>query len=90
MVENAIQIKSGITINVDVSVKISKNIMFARKDYISNTATCSCENSKYLGIVIDNSLIMSDEIPAQSKPDQTRAVPTNFNSKNVTCKTKIV
>ena len=31
MVENIIQIKSGITINVDVSVEIRKNIICAKK-----------------------------------------------------------
>ena len=33
-VKNLIQIKSGITINVDASVKIKKNIVFAKKNYI--------------------------------------------------------
>ena len=32
-----------ITINVDVSVK---NIIYVKKDYISNPATCSCQNGK--------------------------------------------
>ena len=32
MVVNIVQIKSGITINVDVSVKIRKNIMFPKKN----------------------------------------------------------
>ena len=40
MEENVIQINGGITINVDVSVK--KNI--CERDYIWNTATCSCKN----------------------------------------------
>ena len=31
MVENVIQIESWITINVDVSVKIGKNIIYAKK-----------------------------------------------------------
>ena len=33
-----------------------------KKDYIWNRATCSCENSKYLASIIDNSVIMCDEI----------------------------
>ena len=38
MEENVIQIKSGIMINVDVSVKDS----IYEKDFIWNPATCSC------------------------------------------------
>ena len=30
--------------------------------YKNNTATCSCENGKYLASVIDNSVITCDEI----------------------------
>ena len=43
MVENIIPIKSGITKNIDVSVK--NNI--CEKDYTWNSATCSCEKGKY-------------------------------------------
>ena len=49
MEENVIQIKSGITINVDVSVK--NNIH--GKYYIWNPVTC-CEKGKYLASIIDN------------------------------------
>ena len=45
--ESIIQIKSGITINVDASVKIKKNIICCKKDYVWNPATCSSENGKY-------------------------------------------
>ena len=44
MEENVIQIKSGITINVDVNVK--KHHIY-EKEYIWNPATCSCKNGKY-------------------------------------------
>ena len=50
--ENVIQIKSGITINVNVSVKIQ----------IFNPATCRCKNCKYLTSIIDDSVITCDEI----------------------------
>ena len=43
MVENVIQIKSGITINIDHACE---------KDYIWNPATCSSENFKYLASII--------------------------------------
>ena len=59
MVENVIQIKSGIMINVDVSVK-KHNIY--EKDYIWNSAKCSCKNGKYLANIMDNSAITFDEI----------------------------
>ena len=45
--ENVIQIKSGITINADVSVG---NIM--RKRYVWNPATCSCESVNYLANIM--------------------------------------
>ena len=47
MVKFVIQIKSGITTNVGVNVKIQK-ISYMSKDYICNPATCSGENDKYL------------------------------------------
>ena len=52
MVENVVQIKNGITINNEVSPK-SERTSCAKKEYIWNPATCSCENGKYLAI-IDN------------------------------------
>ena len=53
-IENVI--KSGITINVDVSVQ---NIIYAKKNYVWNPTTCSCKNSKYLANIFDNSVITS-------------------------------
>ena len=43
MIENIAQIKSGITINVNVTVRTSKN-----------PATCTCDNSEYLANITDN------------------------------------
>ena len=43
MVENVTQIKRGITINVNVSVKIQKNYRVCKKDYIWNPATCKLQ-----------------------------------------------
>ena len=34
MVENVVQIKSGITINARANVKIHKKVVFEKKDYI--------------------------------------------------------
>ena len=49
-----------------------------KKDYIWNPATCSCDNGKYVGSIIDDSLIMCDEII-----EETKTVPTNSNEKTV-------
>ena len=58
------------------------------KDYIWNPA--ACENGKYLVSIIDDSVITCDEIidaEAKSNDEEVNTVPTNFNEKNVTCKT---
>ena len=47
MKNNVIQINGGITINVDMCVK--HNI--CEKHYIRNSATCNCENEKYLQVL---------------------------------------
>ena len=44
---------------------------------------CGCENGKYLESFIDDSVIKCDEII-----EETKTVPTNFNEKNATCKTR--
>ena len=56
-------------------------------------ASCSCKNCKYLASNNDDSVVTCDEImeviktvPAKSTSNKT--VPTNFNEKKVTCKTK--
>ena len=75
MVENVIQIKSGITINIDHACE---------KDYIWNPATCSSENFKYLASIIDNSVITCDEIidaEAKSYDEETKTVTISFNEK---------
>ena len=49
MVENVLQTKYGIMVNVGASVK---NIIFIKKDSIWNPATCSCEDGKYLASIM--------------------------------------
>ena len=76
MKENVIQINGGITINVDVS---AKKIIHVKKDYIWNPATCSCKNGKYLGSIIDDSVITCDEIidadtEAKSCDEETKTI----------------
>ena len=85
MEENVIQINVGITINVDVSVK---NVIYVKNydDYVWNRTTCSCENGKYLASIMDDSVIMCDEI-IESYNEGTKTVITNFNEKNILCRT---
>ena len=49
MLENVIQIKSGITINVGVNAK--KKNLICEKGYISNRGTFNCKNGKYLASI---------------------------------------
>ena len=59
MEEIVTQINGGIIINVDVSVK-KRHV--CDKDYVSNPATCNCENEKYLANIMHDSAIMCDKI----------------------------
>ena len=47
-----------------------------KKDYIWNPATCSCENGKYVGGIINDSVIKCDKII-----ETTKIIPTNVNEK---------
>ena len=59
------------------------------KDYVWNTATCSCGNVKYLASIMDDSVITCDEVidadaetksndEAKSNDKETKTVTTNF------------
>ena len=52
-----------------------------KKDYIWNLATCSCENGKYVGSIIVDSLIRCDEIIDITKTVPTKTIPTNLNER---------
>ena len=68
MVRNVTQIKSGIMINVGVALEIRKKIYnVCKKDYICNSATCSCKNGKYDRVITDNSVTLCDEIKTGQK-----------------------
>ena len=41
--------------------------MGEKKNYIWNSATCSCENGKYLASIIDDSVITCDEVREETK-----------------------
>ena len=82
MVENIAQIKSGITINVNVTVRTWKNPF-----------TCTRDNSEYLASITDNSGISCDQIIEETKTTLTKEIPrktvsTNFKEKMLTCDTK--
>ena len=58
MEENVIQINGGVLIHVDVNVK---NVIYL-KNIVWNSATCICENGKYLTSIIGDSAIICDRV----------------------------
>ena len=76
MEEIVTQINGGIMINVDVSVK-KRHV--CDKDYVSNPATCNCENGKYLANIMHDSAIMCDKIIESYEKEK------NFIEKKATC-----
>ena len=59
----------------------------------NRTSTCTCENGKYLGSIIGDSLITYDEIlklikTVPTKTNESKTVTTSFNKMKVTCKMK--
>ena len=78
--------------NMSSSVHIDnkgKDILISWKiDYVSNPATCNCENGKYLASIMDDSVNMCDEF-TESYDEETKAIPTSFSKKQKkTCKTQ--
>ena len=57
------------------------------KDYVWNPAKCNCENGKYLASIKDDSVITCDEV-IKSYDEKIKTIPTNFDEKNITCKTQ--
>ena len=53
----------------------------SKKNYVWNPVVCACENGKYLGSTIGDSIIMCEKII-----EETRTISTNFNEKNVSFK----
>ena len=64
MAENVPRMKIGIKINVGMR---AKKHHVCEKDYIWNPATCSCENSKYVGRIVDDAVVTCDEIIRYNK-----------------------
>ena len=83
MEEHIIQIKSGITITVDLIVKKHH---ICEQVYIWNPATCSCKNGEYLaGIIENDSVITCDEIITE-----TKTISIKFYEKKQPVKHKIL
>ena len=102
MVENVkTQIQSGVTLNIDASRKIKKNVYVKKMIFriLAHVLVKTCENSKYLGIITSNSVIICDKITEVKKtvPTKTtkvipikaipsKAVPTKTeNNSNRNC-----
>ena len=64
-----------------------KKHRICEKDYVWNPATCNCENGKYLASIKDDSVITCDEV-IKSYDEEIKTSPTNFDEKNITCKTQ--
>ena len=64
MVESVIQVISGITIKVGAkeNITIQRKHCMCKKNYIWNSATCTCKIGKYLASIIDDSVNTCDEI----------------------------
>ena len=57
VIENMVQIKSGITINADASVKIGNNLICGEKILFGILVQVVVKITKYLTSVIDDSVI---------------------------------
>lgn len=75
MVENTAEIKSGITINVDVSAKIRENM--CEKRCIWNLSACNIEIGKCSGSVTGDSVITRDKIIEATKTVHAKTILTN-------------
>ena len=82
MVANTTWIKSGMIVIVYMIVNNQRNMCTEKIIF----ATCSCKNSKYLGSIIDDSVIMCDEVINVGNyvsANVTSAVSTYFFNKKV-------
>ena len=75
--QDVIQIKNGIIINVNVSAKST-----------CNRSTCICEISRYLKSIVDDLVIMCDEIV--SVADIVSAIVTNVSAESILCAENVV
>ena len=62
--------------------KNKKEYHVFEKGYIWNPATCSCENDKYAGSIIDDSVVICNEIIDTTKIVPTKSTSTKYTSTN--------
>ena len=80
LVENVVQIKIRITINVTAS---TENIIYGKRIIFGIVLHVVPKNVKQLASITDDSVITCDKIIEEKK-----TIPTNFNKKYAICKTK--
>ena len=66
---------------------VCKKINVCEKEFVWNPSTCIFKNGKYLASIMDDSAIICDEV-IKSYNEEIKTIPTNFNEKNITCKTQ--
>ena len=86
-----------------INVVGDKNLMYVKKKFFWNPATCSCKNGKYAARIMEDSRIIYKkvirsyykDVDAEAKlnneaklNDETKAILTNFNGEKATCKTQ--
>ena len=64
-----------------------KKILVCEKDYVWNSAACICQNGENLASIMDDSVIIWDKV-IESFDEEIKTIPTSFNEKLVTCKTR--
>ena len=52
--------------------------MYIKRDYIWNPSTCNCKNGKYLGSIIDDSVITCNKITELTKTIPTKSTLTKI------------
>ena len=75
--------KKRTTTNVHTSAKF-KEKLYLWKRFIWNPSACTCENGKYLEIIIGDSVIVC--IVEVTKADTTNTIPIIFNEERLSCK----
>ena len=63
-----------------------KKYHICEKEYVWNRHACICENGKYLESIMDD-LVTTCDVVTDSYDEEIKTVQTNFNEKNVTCRT---
>ena len=88
MVENIIQIKMEIKVNVDVNAKIRENIMCAKEIIFGIAVHVFSKKGNCLGYISGDSVIRCNEIMKTTKTFRTKTIPINFNLTKLTFKTE--